>query len=113
MTETQEDRQTIRDRRGRYAEVPKCEDCGKPAGVNYYSAIEAIRTGKGLVLCKKCCTARDNKTRLTAANKELKALRRAAATAANAARRGQCARAAKILDQALADEAQEGQGGGR
>lgn len=41
-------------KRGRYTNMLKCEDCGKPVGFSYYSAPGSGETGVGLVLCKAC-----------------------------------------------------------
>lgn len=56
MSYAQEERQRTREN-GRYAKMRKCEVCGKPLGANYYSALSSAFTGKGLVLCRRCCAA--------------------------------------------------------
>ena len=54
-TELQIERQEERYRvKGKYSKVNPCEDCGKSAGVNYYSLPNCNSTGKGVILCKKC-----------------------------------------------------------
>lgn len=54
MTWQQAERQSTRTPSGKYAQMTRCEECGRPTGANYYSLPDCNETGKGLVLCKKC-----------------------------------------------------------
>jgi hypothetical protein len=58
MSEYQDERQSARVD-GRYTPMNKCESCGKPLGAGYYSAANSGETGRGVCLCKKCCTIWD------------------------------------------------------
>ena len=58
MTQAQADRQSSRDRAGRYAESYRCELCGRPTG-NYCSDPRCNNTGLGQILCDKCARVLD------------------------------------------------------
>lgn len=54
MTWQQAERQRTRKPSGKYAEMTRCEECGRSTGANYYSLTDCNETGKGLILCKGC-----------------------------------------------------------
>jgi len=55
MTQAQAERQSRHWRnKGRYAQMSKCEFCGKPVGSKYYSLPDCNETGVGVCLCKAC-----------------------------------------------------------
>ena len=54
MSYAMDERQKARTN-GKYIEMAKCEVCHKPVGMSYYSAQSSNSTGKGLILCHKCC----------------------------------------------------------
>jgi hypothetical protein len=64
-TRRQSDRQSLRERDGRYAEMNRCEVCDKPAGdksQEYYSHALCNTLGVGVVLCRKHANATQDAT---------------------------------------------------
>jgi hypothetical protein len=58
MSHQKQERQKARNPAGRYEEMARCEDCGKPVGSNYFSMPGSEITGDGFSLCGKCINAR-------------------------------------------------------
>jgi len=70
------ERQKYRDKKsGRYAEVARCEICGKSVGLNYYSLPDCNQTGFGVVVHRECAEDYERKGQRKEVGEMLKATR--------------------------------------